>query len=273
VVALLAIIVPSLSQAADAKPVRPGTDIIGGGPASPGEFPFMAAVLDERIGGNDWNKQFCGGSLIASDWVLTAAHCVQGANPLNLAVAVGRTQLSSSTQGVRLKVDSVHIHPDYNKPISLAHDAALLHLVGTVSTNIATPIRLAVESDDVWELAGTPLAVIGWGTTSVRKASYPDALQEVDVPVVDDGTCRTAYKTSLHAPSMVCAGAPNIDSCYGDSGGPLFARNNGSPIQIGIVSWGNGCAKKRFPGVYSEVNNTESTGIGIRNWINGLANV
>jgi secreted trypsin-like serine protease len=72
---------------------------------------------------------------------------------------------------------------------------------------------------------------------------------------------------------MVCAGAPNIDSCYGDSGGPLFARNNGSPIQIGIVSWGNGCAKKRFPGVYSEVNNTESTGIGIRNWINGLANV
>jgi secreted trypsin-like serine protease len=267
VVVLLAIVFPSLSQAADARPVRPGSDIIGGGPADPGEFQFMAAILDESFGGSDYNKQLCGGSLIAADWVLTAAHCVQGANPQDLAVAVGRTRLDSS-QGVRRDVEEVRVHPDYNKPISFAHDAALLRLAPSATT--ITPISLGAVTPDHDRLENPPtiLTVIGWGTTSVRKPSYPDALQEVDVPAVDDGTCRSAYKSSLDAATMVCAGAPNIDSCYGDSGGPLFARNGSSPIQVGIVSWGNGCAKKRFPGVYSEVNNTE-----IRSWISEIARV
>jgi secreted trypsin-like serine protease len=81
-------------------------------------------------------------------------------------------------------------------------------------------------------------------------------------------TCRGAYGTKLDAPTMVCAGAPNIDSCYGDSGGPLFATENGSRIEVGIVSWGTGCAKKRYPGVYSEVNNRD-----IRSWITATAGV
>ena len=268
VVALLAIVFPSLSQAADARPVRPGSDIIGGDPAGTGEFPYMAAILDERAGGSDYNKQFCGGSLIAPAWVLTAAHCAEGMWAGDLAVAVGRTLLNS-TQGQRSKVTAVFVDPQFDTPIGLAHDAALLQLTTPVSAAIA-PIRLAAlpPADEQFEAAGTMLTVIGWGTTSTRKATYPNDLRKVDVPVVSDATCRGAYGSSLDAATMVCAGAPNIDSCYGDSGGPLLAKNGGAPVQIGIVSWGNGCAKKRFPGVYSEVNNPET-----RSWITGTAGV
>ncbi|HEX6380991.1 MAG TPA: serine protease [Acidimicrobiia bacterium] len=260
VVALLAIVFPSLSQAADAKPVKPGADIIGGGPASPGEYPFVAAILDERSGGTDYTKQFCGGSLIHAEWVLTAAHCVEGADPDDLAVAVGR-RLLNSNEGQRRDIAQVVVHDDFGVPTGLAHDAALLRLASPV-TGI-TPIRLAAstpQDDLLYEQAGKLLTVIGWGTISTKKASYPNDLREVDVPVVDDGTCRGVYGASLHAPTMVCAGAPNIDSCYGDSGGPLF--DYVSKTQVGIVSWGNGCAKRRFPGVYSEVNSG-----GIRSWI------
>ena len=265
VVALLAIVLPSLSQAADARPVRPGADIIGGAPVTSADgFQFMAAILDESFGGNDYNKQYCGGSLIAPTWVLTAAHCMEDVSLGNLRVAIGRTLLNSNPpQGEKIAVKRVEVHPNYN-PVSLAHDAALLELV---SPSSFTPIRLAVApNDDVLESGDRMLTVIGWGTVSTRKQSYPNALQKVDVPVVDDAVCSTSYKASLDAATMVCAGAPNIDSCYGDSGGPLFDK--GSRTQVGIVSWGKGCAKKRFPGMYSEVNSP-----GIRSWISGLARV
>ena len=266
VVALLTIVFPSLSQAADAKPLRPGADIIGGVTAQPGEFPFMAAILDERLGGTDYNKQFCGGSLIASAWVLTAAHCVEDASAGSLAVAVGRTLLSSSpSQGVRRSVAAVRVHPDYD-PVELTHDAALLQLSSPVDVNTYRPIQLATTANDNLERAPTVLTVIGWGTTSARKANYPNDLRKVDVPVVEDGPCAGAYGASLDAATMVCAGAPNIDSCYGDSGGPLFDKT--SRIQVGIVSWGNGCAKRKFPGVYSEINNGS-----IRSWITTNAGV
>jgi trypsin len=264
-VALLALVLPGLTQAADARPPRPGSDIIGGDPAAPGEFPFMAAILDKRISGTDFDRQFCGGSLIAAEWVLTAAHCAEGASAGQLAVAVGRTLLSSN-EGQRRDVSAVIIHPDYNEPIGLAHDAALLRLATPV-TGI-TPIGLAGLADDRFEVPPQWLTVIGWGTVSTRKPAYPNELRKVDVPAVDDATCRGAYGPSLDAATMVCAGAPNIDSCYGDSGGPLFATEAGSRIQVGIVSWGKGCAKKRFPGVYSEVNNPD-----IRNWIRNTSGV
>jgi secreted trypsin-like serine protease len=265
VVALLAIVLPSLSQAADARPVRPGADIIGGVPVTSTDgFQFMAAILDESFGGNDYNKQYCGGSLIAPTWVLTAAHCVEDVTLGNLRVAIGRTLLNSNPpQGEKIAVKRVEVHPNYNR-VSLAHDAALLELI---SSSSFTPIRLAVApNDDVLESGGRMLTVIGWGTVSTGKMNYPNDLRKVDVPVVDDATCGSTYRSSLDAATMVCAGAPNIDSCYGDSGGPLFDK--GSRTQVGIVSWGNGCAKKRFPGVYSEVNNT-----AIRSWISGLAKV
>jgi secreted trypsin-like serine protease len=253
-VALLAIVLPGFSQAANARPSGPGADIIGGTKAGATEFPFMAALLDENTRGTDYDKQFCGGSLIAARWVLTAAHCVEGVTKDDLAVTVGRASLNSSA-GERHKLAGILVHDKY--------DAALLQLD---TASAFTPIRPALDSvqDNALEVGGTMLTVIGWGTLRTGKPVYPNDLQKVNVPAVDDDVCAGSYGAQLDVDSEVCAGAPGLDSCYGDSGGPLFDnRDPKAPVQVGIVSWGNGCAKKRFPGVYAEVNNSD-----IRGWIN-----
>lgn len=130
-------------------------------------------------------------------------------------------------------------------------------------------IRLAGPGDDVFEADGTLLMVIGWGNTSTTgQASFPNELREVVVPVVDGAECDTAYHGFVTVETQFCAGEKGIDSCGGDSGGPLFATSGGATIQIGIVSYGIGCAKQRFPGVYSEVNSE-----AIRSFIGEVARV
>lgn len=246
---------------------QPEPRIIGGQPADFGEYPFMAALLFEPNQGNDFQKQYCGGSLIASRWVLTAAHCLDFLEgPEQVAVAVSRTHLNS-TEGARVAVQAIHIHPDWD-PNLLSPDVGLLELANPV--NGAETIRLAGPADDAFEAAGTSLTVIGWGNTDRRpnKASFPDELREVVVPVVADAPCDHANKGFVVPETMLCAGKKKADSCQGDSGGPLFATSGGTEIQMGIVSWGFGCGKNHFPGVYGEVNSPT-----IRSFIQAVAGV
>lgn len=264
--AVLTLVLVGLVQPVAAAP-RPDPRIIGGEPADFGEYPFMVALLFEPNAGNDFQKQYCGASLIASRWVLTAAHCIDFlAGPSEVAVAVSRTHLNS-TEGQRRAVKAIYIHPDWNPDI-FSPDVALLELTRPV-TGI-TPIRLAGTADNSLEAAGTPLTVIGWGNTDTRPnhASFPDALREVVVPVVGDAACDKAYGGFVTVETQLCAGEGGVDSCQGDSGGPLFATVSGGPIQMGIVSWGVGCAKNHFPGVYSEVNSPT-----IRNFITSISGV
>lgn len=220
----------------------PASAVVGGKPAPAGAYDFTASLQDGDFA-------FCGGSVIAPGWVLTAAHCVPDGSAKGLSVVVGTVD-NSNGSGQRLQVAEVLVHPQYDADAS-THDAALLRLNGATSV---APIALATAADDALEAHGTPVTVTGWGDrTPVLGGGLltTNRLQEVDLTVVSDDRC------GADGPTAVCAEGFLKDSCQGDSGGPLFGRVAGRPVQIGIVSYGLGCGVPEFPGVYSEVNNAE----------------
>jgi trypsin len=252
--AAVAVAVPLLAASSASAQGR----IVGGTPVPDGKYSFMTS-LKSRFGGH-----FCGGTLIAPNWVLTASHCTARKKARDISVVVGSATLSSGGQA--RTVTQILMHPSYGKPVAYAHDAALLQLSSPV-TGI-TPI--AVDSDssaaNPLEAPGYFLTTAGWGSTSEGGSCCPARMNEVDVPVVSDASCTTAYGSSLHAASMLCAGSAGKDSCQGDSGGPLFDRQR--LVQLGTVSWGNGCARAQYPGVYGELNLPV-----IRDWIRANAGV
>jgi secreted trypsin-like serine protease len=244
------------------------TKIVGGKPVPDGKYRFQAALLAQSFGTNDYERQYCGGSLITPFEVLTAAHCVDfvgvpGGIPLSdLRVVVGRTVLSS-TQGQKRRAAAISIHPRWN-PETFSFDAAVIHLASPI--NGIRPIALVTPGVDALERPGTLATVTGWGNTIQQPAgpggggaNFPDRMQEAQVPITSRAECRTAYATAgltIDA-TMLCAGRTNLDTCQGDSGGPLFFKAAGSPgsIQAGITSWGIGCGATGFPGVYTRLSN------------------
>ena len=226
--------------------------IVGGTPVANGKYPFMA---DLEIEGANGRTGQCGGSLIDPDSVLTAAHCL--VNVRRVGLTVGRTVLSQNQGQIRFASDAF-IDPRYNGQRNQSYDAAVLKLDRAV-TGIK-PIKPATASQDALETPGRLLTVSGWGVTS--EGGNPSLrLREVSLPVVADSTARQAY-SRLHDPSLqyfpslmvATGGEKGKDACQGDSGGPLFNPGPTS-TQVGIVSFGRGCARAGVPGVYTEVNN------------------
>jgi secreted trypsin-like serine protease len=215
----------------------PAHAIVGGTTAANGAYPFMAALVDST------DFQFCGGSVIASTWVLTAAHCVSDGSAANLWVITGRNDLSASG-GQRIKVSTVYVNPSYD---GNGHDTALLKLSAATTS---APITLATAANDDLEQPGVDVRVTGWGDQyGAMGLLATNQLREVDLKVVSDSECG---QTNL-----------GFDAA---TGGPLFSV--AGRIQIGVVSYGQGCGLPKFPGVYSEVNNGQ-----IRSWITSVSGV
>ena len=221
--------------------------IVGGTPVSPAcpncKYDFMVSIQSDGW----WGGHFCGGSLVREDWVVTAAHCVQGESPSNLDVVIGLHNVNGTTGSQTRSVDQIIIHPSYSGN-SLNNDYALLHLSSPITD--FEPIKLCTDTNHDEEPVMS--TTMGWGATS-SGGNSSNLLLEVDVPI--DDSCGN-YSNSDITNNMVCAGDGNggEDSCQGDSGGPLIMTNSDGEYElIGIVSWGYGCAEAQYPGVYSKI--------------------
>jgi len=245
--------IPSNLNAKDKNQTR----IIGGEEAKSDAWPFMTAMVSR--GSDAFKGQSCGASFIGTRYILTASHCVQGTSADQLDVIVGIHDLKKeSSEGQRLKVINIFMHEDFSNPIELDNDVAILELEKDVA-NI-TPIKTLTTELLAEIAAGTELTVIGWGNRSTSGQDFPNILHQVVVPLYDREECKKAYPELTD--QMLCAGLAEggKDSCQGDSGGPLRVKKDDEWYQIGVVSYGDGCAVAGKPGVYANV-------AALRDWI------
>jgi len=215
--------------------------IVGGEEAIPGRYPYAVALVNK-----DSNLARCGGSLIAPDWVLTAAHCIGYVDRVN----IGRHNFSDpdeTYEEIMIKVQSQH--PKFNK-FFLDYDFGLLQLMEPSSSPV---VKLDDGSTDLNIF--TDMTVMGWGTTE-SEGNASDVLLETELDFWPNFLCRFSYfYAGGIRRSMMCARRKGKDSCQGDSGGPLIIKgqNSTTDILVGVVSWGFGCANRIFPGVYARV--------------------
>jgi len=257
--------------------------IIGGTKAAFGSWPSTVALLDvdeikkietgrarDKISGTlvpvnqaNYQSQFCGASLIAPEWVLTAAHCLKKDNKTK-AVSKVTTLIGAYNligDGYRRDIEKIIIHPQYDADKE-NNDIALIKLKTRVNVD-----TIAVSSVD--PQSGTLAFAVGWGDLDGLTVHYPSKLYEIELPVVDRSVCSSYFTAAggYFTNNMLCAGylyGKKRDVCNGDSGGPLMARlDNGGYKQIGITSWGASCTDPGSYGAYTRLSKYKS-------WINSI---
>jgi len=260
---LLALLAPwgMARPSAQAGPPGPKSPtIVGGEEAAPGAWPWQAAIMDANQP-DGYLGQYCGGTLIAAQWVLTAAHCFFDEHSQvpytadQVAVVVGRHRLSSN-DGQRLGVSLLIIHPNYLSSDTNQGDVALVKLEQPAALGGSVAVApLATPAEAALTAPGVQATVTGWGVTS-DSGEASDVLRQVDLPIVNNRACNQVGLGPL-ADSHLCAGGQaGKDACSGDSGGPLVVPNASHTgyLLAGVVSYGGDrCAAEGMPGVYERV--------------------
>uniref|UniRef100_A0A1I8NY20 Peptidase S1 domain-containing protein n=1 Tax=Stomoxys calcitrans TaxID=35570 RepID=A0A1I8NY20_STOCA len=228
--------------------------IVGGNPVDIGAYGYQISLRKKSIfAPYEPYQHICGGSIYSEKFIITAAHCIIASVASEFKVVAG-SNFRTGTDGVMVPVKQILMHEFYN-PQTFNNDIALLELAIPLPLNGFT-IR-PIELMDTAPTAGTKSTVTGWGALA-ENAPSPLDLNAVDVPIVSQELCNEDYK-DLITDQMLCAGLRGIggkDACQGDSGGPLAIRNK----LAGVVSWGAGCARPEYPGVYANV-------WALRDWI------
>lgn len=273
--------------------------VFGGKEAAKGAWPFQVALLTSFMLDDDpqsqTTAQFCGGSLISAEWVLTAAHClVNGGAPLQPGDVTVLSDTVHLAEGQRIEVAEVIVHDGYDDT-TLDNDIGLLRLAQPASAEPVATTDGTIDSG--------PAIVTGWGLT--ENGTFPPNLMEASIDLQTNDACNSGIKqiyqrdlqdvlrqlswrmryseaaieeatrsiaATMSDPltdNMLCAGIQDgaRDACNGDSGGPLFAMKDGKPVQVGVVSWGAGpmnggaqCGHENAYGIYTRLDN-------YRDWI------
>jgi secreted trypsin-like serine protease len=261
---------------------EPQPRIVGGESTTIEDWPWQVALACEpgsspQCLGDGFQRQFCGGSLVAETIVVTAAHCVfdEGAAAFEPAsdfeVFTGRTDLSSSqgqeidvleiyyfldvmgTPTVQAQSTDPNVDPELFNPETLTWDVAFLQLESTSSSQ---PIKVAgADETALWD-PGRTAYISGWGDLESGGGDFPDDLHAAEIEMIANPDCADSYGDGFIPDTMVCAGflEGGVDTCQGDSGGPLVVPIDGGGFRlVGDTSWGIGCAFPALPGVYGRI--------------------
>ncbi|XP_017838026.1 trypsin zeta-like [Drosophila busckii] len=231
-----------------AQPLQDHERIVGGRDTDISVYPHQISLRRKAITApRNSFSHICGGSIVADNIIVTAAHCIIGSVPSQYKV-VGGTSRRNEAKGAVSNVREIIMHEQYN-PDNYDNDIALLVLREPLPLNNFTmrAIRLASKAAEAGEIS----SISGWGTKAPGGYSA-DQLVAAQVPIVSNEDCNKDYGAGRITSAMLCAGyrgTGGVDACQGDSGGPLIIDNE----LHGVVSWGYSCALPSHPGVYASV--------------------
>lgn len=213
--------------------------IIGGEKGKIEDFPYQATLLAD-------GKAYCGATVIAEKYLLTAAHCIKSGKTDNLTVTAGTTTRELDENVQIRKVGKFIRHEQFDQP-KKSHDITILILDEPLVFNeFVQPAKLPQREELLED--GTEVTISGWGKQAEGFGAESNVLRFTVVSIRSKRDCWRAYWERFTV-DMMCAGTGRKDSCQGDSGGPMV--NNGT--LYGIISWGHGCGRPKSPGVYARV--------------------